>query len=158
MLADWLGSGDADGMFPYAQLGDAARHDFARARSAVVLSTVGLGASIPPSAGRWAVPTFDAQFGFPPRAAQAAIDALALPPDGSVVLLESETGSGKTEAALRWATRLMAAERVDGVFFAVPLRSAAVQLHRRMQDWLDQTFVDAAPGSLARRARLHAHG
>ena len=158
MLADWLGSGDSDGMFPYAQLGDAARHDFARTRSAAVVSTVGLVASSPPSAGRWVVPSFDAQFGFSPRAAQAAVDALALPPDGSVVLLESETGSGKTEAALRWATRVMAAERVDGVFFAVPLRSAAVQIHRRMQMWLDQTFGTAAPGSLAGCARLPAHG
>ncbi|MFZ1431148.1 MAG: CRISPR-associated helicase Cas3' [Geminicoccaceae bacterium] len=141
MLADWLGSGDAEAMFPYARLGDAARHDFARARSVTVLSAVGLGASLQSSGNAWAVPTFDTQFGFPPRSAQAAMDRLALPPQGSVVLLESETGSGKTEAALRWATRLIAAQRVDGVFFAVPLRSAAVQLHKRMQRWLDQTFV-----------------
>jgi CRISPR-associated endonuclease/helicase Cas3 len=78
---------------------------------------------------------------FSPRSGQRAIDGLSLPDErGSVVLLESETGSGKTEAALRWASRLIDAGLVDGCFFAVPLRSAAVQLHRRMQVWLDATY------------------
>ena len=66
------------------------------------------------------LPRFEAQFpGFAPRAAQRAVDSLPLPDErGSVVLLESETGSGKTEAALRWASRLIDAGLVDGCFFA----------------------------------------
>jgi CRISPR-associated endonuclease/helicase Cas3 len=95
-----------------------------------------------PRSARVLDPSFADQFGFTPRPAQAAIDDLPLPRDRSIVLLESETGSGKTEAALRWASRLFAAGEVDGVFFAVPLRSAAVQLHRRLQCWLDGTFPE----------------
>jgi CRISPR-associated endonuclease/helicase Cas3 len=102
-----------------------------------VLKAIGF---IPPALPQ-PLPPFAKQFTFQPRAAQRAIDGLSLPDErGSVVLLESETGSGKTEAALRWASRLIDAGLVDGCFFAVPLRSAAVQLHRRMQAWLDFTY------------------
>jgi superfamily II DNA/RNA helicase len=50
---------------------------------------------------------------------------------GPVVVLESETGSGKTEAALwRFAT-LFVAGKVDGLYFALPTRVAASQIHGR---------------------------
>ncbi|MDF1586562.1 CRISPR-associated helicase Cas3' [Marinimicrococcus flavescens] len=145
MLADWLGSDDGPERFPYSRPGDPPRAAFVRARAPDVLRAVGLEAARPPGP----LLRFEAQFPFPPRAAQEAMDRLALPgEEGSLVLLESETGSGKTEAALRWASRLMEAGLVDGCFFAVPLRSAAVQLHRRMQDWLDATFGAAAQEAL----------
>ncbi|MCB9944573.1 MAG: CRISPR-associated helicase Cas3' [Geminicoccaceae bacterium] len=136
MLADWIGSNSA--WFRFSETGDPPRPAFAKARAETVLRDIGF--LTPP------VPTplvdFSLQFAVPsPRPAQAAIDGLDLPDgSGSVVLIESETGSGKTEAALRWASRLMAAGRVDGCYFAVPLRSAAVQLHGRMQEWLNRTW------------------
>jgi CRISPR-associated endonuclease/helicase Cas3 len=137
MLADWLGSSDEPERFPFAEPSDPPRADFVRTRAPKVLGAVGL---IPPSPPR-PLAGFDRQFRFPPRAAQSAIDSVPLPHvGGSVVLLESETGSGKTEAALRWASRLIDAGLVDGCFFAVPLRAAAVQLHGRMQAWLDATY------------------
>jgi CRISPR-associated endonuclease/helicase Cas3 len=109
-----------------------------RARGPEVLRAVGLIPPAPPDP----LPGFAHQHGFPPRAAQAGIDLLPLPDrrQGSAVLLEAETGSGKTEAAFRWASRLIDAGLVDGCFFALPLRSAAVQLHGRMQRWLDRTY------------------
>jgi CRISPR-associated endonuclease/helicase Cas3 len=137
MLADWLGSADESERFPFAETGDPPRAEFVRARVPDVLAAIGL---IPPASSR-PLPPFVEQFPFPPRAAQRAIDSLPLPDvGGSTVLLESETGSGKTEAALRWASRLIDAGLVDGCFFAVPLRAAAVQLHGRMQAWLDATY------------------
>lgn len=139
MLADWLGSGDASDLFPYSEPGED-RLVFARGRAPDVLRKIGLDPAALRQGTTGTLPSFQAQFGFEPRPAQAGIDALPVPPGGGVVLLESETGSGKTEAALRWATRLVADGQVDGLFFAVPLRSAAVQLHRRMQAWLDTTF------------------
>ncbi|MDG4603596.1 MAG: CRISPR-associated endonuclease Cas3'' [Defluviicoccus sp.] len=135
MLADWVGS-DAE-RFPFSEPGDEPRVDFVRRRVPEVLIEIGFAPPTPPVP----LPDFNSQFTFPPRVAQAAIDALTLPDaEGSIVLLESETGSGKTEAALRWASRLIDAGLVDGCFFAVPLRSAAVQLHERMQGWLDRTY------------------
>lgn len=143
MLADWVGS-DAE-RFPFTEPGDEPRVDFVRRRVPEVLTEIGFAPPTPPVP----LPSFDSQFLFPPRLAQAAIDALSLPGEnGSIVLLESETGSGKTEAALRWTSRLIDAGLVDGCFFAVPLRSAAVQLHERMQGWLDRTYGDSRPEAL----------
>jgi len=68
--------------------------------------------------------------GYAPRAAQTGM--LELPLDHHLVTLEAPTGTGKTEAALIWASRLAAAELVDGMFFAVPTRSAATELHARI--------------------------
>jgi len=67
-----------------------------------------------------------------PRPAQAAIDALPLDESPSLHVLEAPTGSGKTEAALRHFLRLRRACVVDGLYFALPTRAAAVQLHRRL--------------------------
>jgi CRISPR-associated endonuclease/helicase Cas3 len=145
MLADWLGSADEAERFPFAETGDPSRADFVRARAPQVLTAIGFIPPAPPQP----LPPFAEQFRFPPRAAQRAIDGLPLPDvGGSIVLLESETGSGKTEAALRWASRLIDTRVVDGCFFAVPLRSAAVQLHRRMQAWLDATYGERSAEAL----------
>jgi CRISPR-associated endonuclease/helicase Cas3 len=145
MLADWLASGDEAGRFPFSEEHDPPRAAFVRTRAPEVLGAIRF---VPPCPPR-PLPAFDGQFPFFPRAAQRAIDGLPLPDvDGSVVLLESETGSGKTEAALRWASRLIDAGLVDGCFFAVPLRSAAVQLHRRMQTWLDATYGEGRAEAL----------
>jgi len=46
--------------------------------------------------------------------------------------LEAPTGTGKTEASAIWADRLAAAGLVDGMYFAVPTRSAATELHGRI--------------------------
>lgn len=64
---------------------------------------------------------------------------------GPVALIEAETGSGKTEAALwRWL-ELRRAGLVDGLFFALPTRSAAVQLHARVDRMLGKVWGPDAP-------------
>src|SRR5690606_7547835 len=143
MLADWLGSGSTLEMFPFSEADDGPRATFARRRAGEVLGRMGL--QVEPLRAQLAgnLPSFETQFRFLPRPAQAAIDSLPVPEAGGVTLLEGETRSGKTEAALRWATRLFAAGQVDVLFFAVPLRSAAVQLHCRLQRWLKTTFPEA---------------
>src|SRR5215475_2133620 len=55
-----------------------------------------------------------------PRAAQEVV--LTLPLTERLVL-EAPTGTGKTEASVMWASRLVAAGLVDGLYFAVPTRS-----------------------------------
>lgn len=77
-----------------------------------------------------------------PRPAQQAVGALSA--DERLILLEAETGAGKTEAALwRFAT-LIEAGAVDAMYFAVPTRSAARQLHRRINQSLGRMF-DSPP-------------
>jgi len=68
--------------------------------------------------------SFSAAFGVAePRGLQRMADRSEI---GNVALMEAETGSGKTEAALWrwWALRRQGA--VDGLYFALPTRSAAV--------------------------------
>ena len=50
-----------------------------------------------------------------------------------LVIVESETGSGKTEAALWRFADMYKAGLVDGLYFALPTRSAAVQMHERVE-------------------------
>ncbi len=145
-LADWLGSDTR--LFPVA-----APHGEARD----ALRGPGTDRAI---IGRGLAPletplvSFGEAFGIDgaPRPMQRAADRLDL---GPIALIEAETGSGKTEAALwRWLA-LRRAGHVDGLYFALPTRSAAVQLHARVQRMLDRVFgpgaveaVLAVPGYL----------
>ena len=65
--------------------------------------------------------------------------------DEQLVILEAETGSGKTEAALWRFARLFESGRVDSLYFALPTRAAAIQIHGRVQKTLAKLFGDQAP-------------
>ena len=78
-----------------------------------------------------------------PNPAQAMVGSVR--PETKLVILESETGSGKTEAALWRFTQLLAAGKVSGMYFAVPTRAAARQLHGRVQKAMDRVFGASAP-------------
>ncbi|MFM6992371.1 MAG: CRISPR-associated helicase Cas3' [Rhodoferax sp.] len=56
---------------------------------------------------------------------------MAEPNMGPLLILESETGSGKTEAALWRFAQLFQTGQVDGLYFALPTRVAATQLYNR---------------------------
>ncbi len=93
------------------------------------LREIGLDASVPRHSLAARCPDFPAAFGFPPREAQSQTASA----DGHLIIFKSETGSGKTEAALwRFVTLFLAGE-VDGLYFALPTRTAAVQLYGRVQ-------------------------
>jgi CRISPR-associated endonuclease/helicase Cas3 len=91
--------------------------------------------------------------GHVPRPAQ--VGTLELPIKERFAVIEAPTGSGKTEAALIWASRLVEAGLVDGLYFAVPTRSAATELHQRIgrlmsmhHPALKGKIVRALPGML----------
>lgn len=69
---------------------------------------------------------------------------LPLHAEGSLTVLESDTGSGKTEAALARFLRLYQAGQVDGMYFAVPTRSAATQLYQRIDKAMKRIFPETA--------------
>ena len=73
-----------------------------------------------------------------PRPLQQEIQAVPL--DCQLVILESETGSGKTEAAVMRFEALWRAGLVDGLYFAVPTRASAKQLQRRVDGALQNIF------------------
>ena len=80
----------------------------------------------------------------------------ALPAEecGSISILEEETGGGKTEAALARFVKLFETGLVDGLYFALPTRTAATQIHRRVQAavsrafWTRRRWCSPVPGYL----------
>lgn len=152
-LADWLGSDTRAGFFPYSEPGeDRAITALTRARHA--LSVVGL--RVGDDALRQGTRNceFTEAFGLPtPRPLQTAMTDDSL---GPVVVLEAETGSGKTEAALWRFLHLWCAGKVDALYFALPTRVAATQLYERVRRFVNCVWpvnppvtVRALPGYAA---------
>ena len=77
-----------------------------------------------------------------PNAKENAIQqaVTSVPPDEQLVIVESETGSGKTEAALLRFARLYEKGLVDGLYFALPTRAAASQIHGRVTAFIRNLF------------------
>lgn len=142
MLMDWVGSNRA--VFPFQPELDPDYFQSAalpRAREALAwtgLDTRFLHQALTGVAG------FDCVApGRTPRAAQQAL--VDWPLDDRLLILEAETGAGKTEAALWRFARLFEAGHVDGLYFAVPTRAAARQLHRRVCNAVQALFGAKAP-------------
>jgi CRISPR-associated endonuclease/helicase Cas3 len=142
MLADWLASDPR--LFPYSSSLDEPR--FLRAREMVKTALLNL--CIDTSRTRVSTPVlpgFRDTFGYGPRPLQEEVETVQVPEGGSVTILEAETGSGKTEAAFRHFLRLFHSGLVDGMYFALPTRSAATQIHGRIRQAAGRAFGSEAP-------------
>lgn len=141
-LADWLGSDTREGFFPYTVPGeDRTQTAYERAKYAV--QAIGL------DVNRWRSDlcgeplTFSAAFGV--SEARPMQLAAADPSLGDIVVLEAETGSGKTEAALWRFVQLFEAGKVDSLYFALPTRVAATQLYQRVRALIRRLWPADAP-------------
>jgi CRISPR-associated endonuclease/helicase Cas3 len=148
MLADWLGSDQRHFAMPGGDVPDGvARYAWAKPVAEELLKSRGLA----PDRARAAASTlpWDARTltGYDiPSPAQAAM--LAMPAagvGGRTCVIEDETGSGKTEAALVHFLDLFRKGEVDGMYFALPTRAAARQIHGRIEAALRRLLGDAAP-------------
>lgn len=138
-LADWIGSDRA--VFPFLAEFDPDYFAKSLAIARRRLVRIGLDArdrTLRGPAG-WALLSEHPQ----PRPAQARVAEIGL--EQSLVILEAETGAGKTEAALWRFARLYEAGAVDSLYFAVPTRAAARQLQKRVNDALRRLFAEPAP-------------
>jgi len=142
MLADWLGSDTS--FFPYSEPVEDDRMPLAREHAAEAARAIGLDVNGPRHALGPAPPRFSSISSFDPRPAQRAMLDVPIDPAGSLTILEAETGSGKTEAALVRFLRMFHAGVVDGLYFALPTRAAATQLHRRVFDAVELAFPAGA--------------
>ena len=149
MLADWIGSDAHQSAFPYSEDRDFDRISFARDRARHILETMG----IANEAARRSVKGRDAfraiAPNFSPRSAQRGMMEIGVPTKASLSVLEAETGSGKTEAALANFVELFAAGEVDGLVFALPTRSAATQISLFADS---ETFSESWPPSGSMRS------
>ena len=156
MLADWLGS-DSDRFFPFTEEPGGDRMPFARGRAREALRWIGLDSASTQVTLPGSPVGFERVSPYPPRPAQQAVLELPADQEGSLTILEAETGAGKTEAALLRYLRLFQAGEVDGIYFALPTRTAATQIHRRVVEVAERAFgpdehppvVLAVPGYIA---------
>ena len=160
-LADWVGSNEL--WFPYVDEPRDDYIDFARERAGQAINSIGLDlATQRQSVSQGGVPSLTGLFPHidKPNAIQEA--AYRAPPDERLVIIESETGSGKTEAALWRFARMYEAGLVDGLYFALPTRAAAKQIFDRVNRFVTNMFPDglqpepvlAVPGYL-RAGNIH---
>jgi CRISPR-associated endonuclease/helicase Cas3 len=141
-LADWLGSDTREGFFPYTAPGED------RTQTAVVnakYAVHAIGLDVKHWRGELCAepPTFNTAFDVAQaRPMQLAAADLSL---GSIVVLEAETGSGKTEAALWRFVQLFEVGKVDSLYFALPTRVAATQLYQRVLTLVSRLWPTDAP-------------
>ena len=142
-LADWIGSNEL--WFQYVDEPRDNYMDVARECAGMAIASIGLDlASQRQSVARAGVPGLAGLF---PHIAEAnAIQKAAYqaPLDERLIIIESETGSGKTEAALWRFAKMYEAGLVDGLYFALPTRSAAKQIFDRVSHFVSNMFPDLA--------------
>ncbi len=140
--ADWIGSDER-----YFKYCDQPHDDYietARKRAKQAIDAIGLDLSDQRCDFK-DVPEFGNLFnidGFP-NAIQETVRQTPL--DQRLLIIESETGSGKTEAALWRFARMYKKGLVDGLYFALPTRSAAVQIHERVKRFTAKLFPEKTP-------------
>lgn len=141
-LADWLGSDTREAFFPYTAPGED-RIQSAVARAAYAVRSIGLDVAAWKNELHVQPPSFSAAFCVPTaRPMQLEAADLSL---GDIVVLEAETGSGKTEAALWRFVQLFEAGKVDSLYFALPTRVAATQLYQRVLALVTRLWPKEAP-------------
>ena len=138
-LADWIGSDER--IFPIRDEGEQ-RFALAWCFADDALRQIGALA-----ASGWAGMATDAAAfaqafgGRTPRPFQRVVAESA----GLMVAVEAETGAGKTEAALWRFLHLAARGEVDGLYFALPTRVAARQLHARVEAMTNSVWPENPP-------------
>ncbi len=141
MLADWIGS--HVGFFPYRKNWQENRTEFARTQALHALKAIGFDTD----AQRQSLQEHGFEpakiFGFTSLVPlQQHLNTVTLDSDKRLLIAESETGSGKTEAAVIWFLRLFTAGAVDGLYFALPTRVAARELYERVFNYIDGMTLD----------------
>ncbi len=141
-LADWLGSDER--FFPFAS---EIHGRFAWAKTQAIRALEQSGLRV--TAARASLGTERPQFGrfvdfADANHLQQQCYDLRAESGPSLVIVESDTGSGKTEAAFARFVTLFQAGLVDGLYFALPTRAAATQMFRRVTRMTEKLFPDAA--------------
>ncbi|WP_167386589.1 CRISPR-associated helicase/endonuclease Cas3 [Xenorhabdus kozodoii] len=141
-IADWLGSWSTEDTFNYRA---AAASDVAELRDYFeqryqedamrVVTRSGLIGQAKQDASMQAL----LDPGYQPRQIQTLVDKL--PVASGLTLIEAPTGSGKTEAALAYAWRLLEHNLADSIIFALPTQATANAMLQRMDKLAEKLFT-----------------
>ena len=164
VLADWLGSNQE--WFPYQSREsfapnrdhgiDLGRYwDAAQAKADRALSESG----VLPTRARNRIGFGDLIANAPPSPMQHWAQSVDLPRGPALFVIEDETGSGKTEAAVMLAHRLMAAGKAQGIYVALPTMATANAMFERLELTYLKLFGDGHPSiALTHGARTMHEG
>ena len=146
---DWIGS-NTDWFPPQEPRLTLAEYlDTARSCAASAVAKAGV---LPPSLAQAQLFDFPEQ-----RPMQQACQSIPLPDGPTLALIEDETGSGKTEAALMLAQRMLAAGKGRGLYFALPTMATADAMFARVKKAVSRMFDEPCSLTLAHgRASLSA--
>ena len=155
MLADWVGSDER--FFPYQEAPDPDYIKVARCNADKALRTIGI------DAGKIELPlqppSFAELFDIEGAVANAIQHkATETPLDEQLIIVEAETGAGKTEAALLRFEKMLRKGLVDSLYFALPTRSAAVQIHRRVNEFVQRAMPGTGTKATLAVPGYHLHG
>ena len=149
VIADWIGSNRSH--FPYQAPSDELPTYWSKAQSLAIGAVARSGIQpIVASRADWRALLQEIEDLSPLQ--QKAVD-IKLPHGPVLAIVEDVTGSGKTEAALLLASRLLATGRADGLFFALPTMATANAMYERLGESHRRMFAQDATPSL-----VLAHG
>ena len=89
--------------------------------------------------------SFEDIFGFSPNSLQQVCCRKIVP--GEINVIESEMGSGKTEAALYIAYKLLESNSASGIYFALPTQLTSEKIHARLNQFLQKISGDSRAGN-----------
>ncbi len=150
VVADWIGS--RRDWFPYEnpQFGLADYWPRAQAKAADAVARAGIR---PITANANLLVEHLLPEGRAPSPLQSKMADTPLPDGPLLAIIEDVTGSGKTEAALMLAARLIASGQATGLFFALPTMATANAMYERMRKKYRLVFSQGSEPSL-----VLAHG
>lgn len=146
VLSDWIGSNTLH--FPYrVDVMPLAEYwtKYALSQAEVAVQASGV---LPPQPSRQTgmralFPEIDE-----PSPLQEFVSACELSSGPQLFILEEATGSGKTEAALTIAHRLMVAGLAEGIFMALPTMATANAMYERLERAYQRMYDGTEPASL----------
>ena len=150
VLCDWIGS-NTDWFPPYQP--DCLIEEYwqrSQRLAEVAIDRAGLIPSMPALDGSSKILLPE----FLPRPMQKAVADCNLPDGPLMCVIEDVTGSGKTEASLILAARLMKAGKADGLYFALPTMATANAMLDRMESTASVLF-DGIPTFGLAHGRAH---
>lgn len=133
-VSDWIGSSFTD-FTTDVDIDLQEYYQKALKQADVALQETGMLSAITGAGFHYLFPKYQA------KGVQTLLGKLSL--EAGLVLVESDTGSGKTEFALAHASRLIHAGLADGIVFALPTQATANGLFERIGEAANKLFPDA---------------
>jgi len=153
-LADWIGS-DADHFGP-APLDIPLEVYWREAQRCAAEALTAKGLTPLKPAARLRLADFaPAAAAIAPRPMQGLAETVALGRGPQLVVIEDSTGSGKTEAVILLAARMMAARLGEGLYIALPTMATANAMHERLGKIVKKLF---APSESGEPSLILSHG